>query len=214
MSLLTSIFLVVSLAVISGLVIWLIILFFKEEAEKHDSPMIINMMSNYSHPSSGHAIGLEVSTTKIDNRFLVEYQPRDIDDKLLLNKKEINNVKVVVNRNKIITLEKGTLSNYRTIKILLAPNAEDYPQELKLTPFGQMIMNLTEGINAFNLESHIVREGSSRKTKILTKLGDGEVSQEYMDAIDDQTKELAKRGTSENKNPQRPSGGGFSPPNM
>lgn len=205
-----TLFILFSITAIAGLIIWLAMLYFKEHDEKHDDPLVINMMSNYSSPVAGHAIGFEVSTTKVDNRYLIEYSPRDVDKKYFLENKKVENVKVVVDKNKIITLEKGTLSNFRTIKILLPPNAEDFGTELKLHPFGKIMMDLTESINSFNVESSMVRKGSNMKTKILERMGDGEISKEYMNSIDDQTKELVKRRDGDSKPQQRT--GGFNPP--
>lgn len=176
-----------------GLGIYLVILIFREEDEKFEDNMVINFMPQYSNPNKGHAIGMEVSTKKIGSRYLVEYQPRDVNKKLLKEKEKLENAKIVVDSNKILSLPTGTLSGYRNIKILLPPNPEDFPDSMKDTLFGQALMDLTEKINTSNVEAKIVREGSSRKTKLLNEIGDGEVSEEFIERTKELQKEIDKQ---------------------
>lgn len=194
--------------IIIGLLVWLLSLYFKSEDKKHKQSLIINLMPQYAN---GFAVGLEVNTRKTDNRFLIEYQPRDISDEVLAEKTEIDNVQVVIDKDKVITLPAGTLSSYRDIKILLAPNAEDYATELKTTLFGKYLMQMTEEINNNNLEIGIVREGSDRKTKMAKNMGDGEVSQTQIEKFEELAKEMVKIATNQDKKDNRPSSG-FHPP--
>jgi len=212
MTLALTIFIIIGSVIIVGLFAFLLVLFFREEEEKTLSPLIINLMPQYTIPVKGHAVGVEVNTTKVDNRFLIEYQPRDLNYENINDKKNIENVKVVIDKNKILTLPIGTLSSFRDVKILLAPNAEDYSSELKDTVFGKVIMAMTEAIGVENKETDIVREGSNRKSKLLEKLGDGEISEEYIDKIGEITREALKHaGDTKKESPQR---SGFNPPSM
>ena len=196
---------------IAALLIWLLLLYFRSEDEKHKAPLILNFMASYA---KGRALGLEVKTEKVNNRFVIEYQPRDVTDEELLQKTKLDNVVVVVDRNKVITLPQGTLSAYRDIKILLPPNAEDFSTELKQTLFGKVLMQLTEAIGAYNVDADVAREGSERKTKILKKLGDGEISEAHLEREEELIKQLIKNASSETKNTQNRPVGGFNPPNL
>jgi hypothetical protein len=211
MDLTSTIIVIVMGFVLSVLSIFLLILYFREDDEKYEDNLIINMLPQYTSPVRGHAIGLEVNTKVIDNKYLIEYQPRDVDSRLLKDKTKIDNVKVVVDKNKVITLPKGTLSAYRTLKILLPPNPEDFSSELKRTHFGQHLMKITEEINTSNVEAKIVREGSDRKTKLLTELGDGEISEQFLDRQNELQKEL-DRNASKPSTQSVPARSPFSPP--
>lgn len=206
----TTIFIILGSFTIIGLMTWLLLLYFKQQEKQTRQSLILNLMPQYAQ---GFAIGQEVNIQKSDNRFLVEYQPKDISDEFLLNKTEIENVKVVIDQNKIITLPAGTLSSYRDIKILLAPNAEDYSTELKSTIIGKYFMEMTENINNSNLETSIVREGSNRKTKMAKNMGDGEVSQQQIERFSELSDEMVKIATND-KGQNKSQGGGFHAPGM
>jgi hypothetical protein len=206
----TTILIITASFIIIGLLIWLLLLYFKTQDRITKGSLILNFMPNFAN---GHAIGQEVKTEKCqDGRLLIEYQPRDISDELLLGKTDIDNIKCVVDNDKIISLPLGTLSQYRDIKILLAPNPENYPIELKQTLFGKHLMQITEELNTKNLEVQMVREGSDRKTKMVKNMGDGEVSSQQIERFDELSKEMVKIASTENKNmPTRPTSG-FHPP--
>ena len=78
-----------------------------------------------------------------------------------------------VEKDKKIVLPKNELW-------LLAPNPEDYPEELKRTEFGKSLMKMTEKINVSNLQLSILREGSNRKSALLKEMGDGEISEQFI----------------------------------
>ena len=210
MALGTSLLIIIGACLIIGLMVWLLILYFRTQDKKTKQSLIVNLMPQYA---KGHALGQEVRIEKSDNRFLVEYSPRDVSDELLLEKGEIENVKVVVDKDKIITLPCGTLSAYRDIKFLLAPHAEDYSTELKSTLLGKHLMEMTEEINNNNLETSIVREGSNRKTKMAKNMGDGEVSQTQIEKFEELAKEMIKIATQDKGQGNKPSSG-FHPPGM
>jgi len=191
MSMLLTFLIIACVFVLIAVVTFLIIIFYAKEQDKHEEPFVINLMAHYSQPIKGHAIGLEVNEEKVGDRILIEYSPRDIDVKAYANKM-VENVKVVVDKDKIITLPKGTLSNFRTVKILLAPHPEDYSVDFKNNILGKSVMALTEVINTANIETSIVREGSDRKTNMLHKLGDGEITNELINRVFELNKDILK----------------------
>lgn len=203
-----TILILTGIAAIFGLFIWLIILYFaKEEIEVEDN-FILNFMSNFAVPKKGYCIGIEKSCSKINNRYLIEYLPTD------LNKKELSEgiiepVRVSVDKNHIVVLPKGHPSKNKNLKIILAPRAEDYDDDFKLTFFGKILMNMTEAINAVNVETATVREGSERKTKILLNEGDGEISLNHIEKTDELMKQFTKMLVDNTSKPssQRPVGG-------
>ena len=211
MDALTTVLIIIGGIAILGLIVYWILLIFRDEDEQLQDNLIINFMSNYTTPVKGHAIGLEVNTKRIGKRFLIEYAPRDINKKLLKDKDKIDNVKVAVDSNKILVLPEGTLSGYRSVKILLPPTAEDFADNLKTTQFGQAMMELTEKINDANVEAKIIRTGSNRKTKLLNDIGDGEISEEWVERTKDYQKELDKMKDSSKGTP---TSSGFSPPRL
>lgn len=206
MDVITLIFILIGGVLVLGLGIYLLFLIFRDDEEKFEDNLIINFMSNYTIPIKGHAVGLEIETKRIGNRYLIEYLPRDINRKRLEINKNIDTVKVAVDKNKMLVLPEGTLSGYRNVKILLPPKPEDFTDNLKTTLFGQAMMKLTEEINGANVESIIIREGSNRKDKLLKELGDGEISEEYIQRQKEINKEIDKmkqdsRGSSSSSSP-------------
>lgn len=200
MNILLLILVIMCIAALLGVITWIIILIYIKEEEKIEAPFIINFMPQHTFPIKGYAIGLEQSTKKIDNRYLIEFSPRDINKENLKENKLVSNVKVVVGENKVITLPKGILSDNRTIKLLLAPTPEDYPLEFKNSSFGKIICGLTEAINITNDEVKIVREGSNRKTDILYKMGDGEISKETLNKFQEIFKDILKTSKDDKSN--------------
>lgn len=211
MDTLTTIIIIVLGAGLLGLAVYLILLIFRDEEDRLEDNVIINFMPQYSSPVKGHAIGMEVNSKKIGKRYLIEYAPRDINKKLLRDKVKIENVKIVVDSNKIIVLPEGTLSGYRNVKILLPPNSEDFPDSFKHTLFGQVMMELTEKISDANVEAKIIRTGSTRKTKLLEELGDGEISEEFLERQKEINKELDKQKLDSKSSPPTSS---FGPPRL
>lgn len=92
----TNILILIGGTLVLGMITLILTLLFKEDDEKYEEPIIVNFMPNYSYPDPGRAIGMEVGVEKIDNRFLLEYQPRDITKLELKGKKEVDNSKIVV----------------------------------------------------------------------------------------------------------------------
>ncbi len=175
-----------------GLGIWVFVMISKKEEELDDKNIIINFMPQHTAPHKGYFIGAEISTTKVGNRQLIEMVPKDVKKEDIEKFKKIENVKIVGDRNKIDILPLGDASDARNIKLIWPPTPEDFPQSIKNSRFGKFLMKYVEELDIDNTEIDIIREGSKRKTKLLKKMGDGEVSEEYIEATDEMTKDLIK----------------------
>lgn len=193
--------------ILIALFIWIIILIFREKPRIENDPIVINFLSHYSN---GRAIGFEDNVIKAkNNRFISEFYPGDLDVKKI-NKAEKE--KVIIGKDKIIPLPKGTLSKDRDIKIYLPPTAEDFPTGLKEHPFGKILMGYTELVNAVNSEIATIREGSKRKDEILQRLGDGELGKEYLDTFEGTMKDIIRMLAKEELSKQRRGFSGYYTP--
>lgn len=170
----TYIILGLSTVLMFGSAFWLILILYKEKKRPFDAPIILNFLSTFD---TGRFIGTEVSSKMGKNeRMIIEFEPKDIG----LDEKDVKNCTIIVDKNKLITLPMGAPSKARHVHIALPPKASMFPSQIKETVFGKAMMWATEAQNAINAELNAVSEGSARKTDILNKLGDGEVSKEFL----------------------------------
>jgi len=167
--------LVVAFFILGGLGIWLLIEVFREKKEPEDKTIALNWCS---HLSGGRFLGTE-DDVKLGkgNRFFIHIDPKDIS---VNHKGEIKLQPVIVDVNKRVTSSRGFPSKDRNIAFYLPPNPEDFPDSFKETALGKAFMWLTELKNYEKTVIDIVREGSSRKDELLKKIGDGEISKEFI----------------------------------
>lgn len=160
-----------------GFVIWLVVEAFKEKEPRKDDAIALNFCSHLPG-SNGRFLGIEKNhETGKRNRHVVTLQPADIK---VDAKEAVPDVTVVVDSNKRIIIPKGGVSADRNIVVYLAPNASDYPEELKNTVIGRALMWASELANYEKLVVDILREGGERKDALLNTLGDGEISKEFI----------------------------------
>lgn len=194
------------ITIIFGLLAWLIIIMLKEEEQQYEDAFLINLYSNKTSPIAGFGIGMvKNKVSSHDGRVVVTFSPRDVDKILLKDKKQIPDVTIVYDKNKFIEMPKHTLSDRRTIYFGYPPTPEEFSPGLKAHPFGKMLMEITEKINTDNVETAIVREGSQRKTDMLHKMGDGEVSEAMVEKIEEIVKVVLKNVEKDLSRPQPPS---------
>lgn|SRR3990167_5900089 len=180
------------------LVIYMLILLFKERKEPPDSPLIMNFMS---HRSNGRAFGVETNSRKVSDRHIIEYMPKDVD-MLKYNKKEIMPEKIIVNDYMIVQLAKGLLSNDKNTKILLPLNPEELNYALKTHPFGAMLMNYIKMQNLTDTEVKTLRETIDRQKNILLKNASGELSAEHVELMDAFITDMLKMTTKQKEQPK------------
>lgn len=177
-------------ALLAGAV-WLLVLIFSERKKEEDVPIAINFLSGIT---SGVFLGTEVSTVMgKDGRKVVEIAPKDVD---FDGKGKIENIKIIVDKNKTITCPKGTLSRKRNVNLYLPPKSSDLSHVFKDEFFGKVIMWATELRNLQNLEIDVLEEGRLRKDELLKKIGTGEISREFMKFTEELVKDALESAIS------------------
>ena len=111
--------------------------------------------------------------------------PRDLLLQSLKDLEAVEDVKVIAERNKIISLPKGRTSKDRNIKIVLPKSASEFDQSLKETDFGKILMFLTELKNTDLTEIEAFREGMRRQSSHIKKIAGGEVSIERLSYLEE-----------------------------
>jgi hypothetical protein len=178
--------------IITGLFVWLLILKFKEPEQPNDDTILRNFMSGYTN---GHSLGSITEIFQGDKRVGYKFIPRDVDKVKLYRSKEKITLKpqiIWVERDKVVTFVKGTLSAHRHEIWVLPPKPEDLNAELKNTSFGKMLMTMIEDINAKIEESEVLRKRILVQTALLNKTEGLELVQEYMDKVNEVQKDLLK----------------------
>ena len=169
------------------IVVTVVILRYKEEEEIRDNPLAINWMSANC---DGRAIGVEKNTVLgKDGRKVITISPRDVDSK---NLKELNDVTVIVDKNKLISFPKGSLSSDKNINMYLPPSPDLFSDNLKQTEFGKMLMFWTSLKGADNALIDSLKEGMKIQSAHVKSLAGGEVSIEKMTQLEELFQEALK----------------------
>jgi len=152
--------------------------FVNKEEEYEDNPFVINFASKFS---DRHAYGIQKNIVQgKGDRNGVTYSPRDINYKLV---DSIKDKTIYAQRNKIVSLSKGSWSGQKNINIILPPKSEDFPDGIKDSDIGKALMLLTEIKNSNEAEVAMLREGNDRMRNILPDIGDGELSAKHISKI-------------------------------
>lgn len=180
MSLLVNIGILLCIVISIIVVVVIVILRYKEEELEKDNPIGINFLATNSE---GRAIGVEKSIVvgKGDRR-VITLSPRDVMTKGL---KELKDVTVIVDKNKLLSLPKGVFSKDKNINLYLPPSIDKFPEPLKKTLFGKLLMFLTTITNAENAELDALQEGMKRQAAHIESLGMGELSKEKMTQLEE-----------------------------
>jgi hypothetical protein len=184
---------IVSFIALFGLTIWLLISYFTEKRKIRDDPIILNFLAPIDH---GFFLGTQISDiTGKDGRHVIQFEPKDID--LLQDNKEKmakqqEPVDVIVAKNKLFAMPKGSISKLRNVNIVLPKSASDFPEALKESLIGKGLMWAVEAQNAINSEINSLREGHNRKDKIFENIGHGEASTQFMGFMQELYKDALK----------------------
>ena len=177
MNILWFIILGVSFVGLGVLVVFLLITIFSERKKGKDNPIILNFLSKRD---GGRFIGEVVgSTMGKGGRHLISFSPRDVDLDLERNK-DIKNETIIVDRNKLIVAQKGSLSQDKNIMFALPASLADIPEDIKGQDFGKSLIFLIKLKELQKTVEDILREDSSRKNLLLEKIGNGEISKEFI----------------------------------
>jgi len=186
--------------------IWIAIIWFsKDEEEERDNPYGINFMTQHTQ---GGAIGVEkyVKYGK-DGRRIVKFSPRDVYVKDVT---QIPEMDIIVDKNKTISIPKGFWSKDKNINIYLPPTPDKFPEPLKRTEFGKMLMFWTALKDADNAEIEAFKTGMSRQSEHIKKMGAGEISIERITQLDEMFQEALDAIKDTRKKDE--GAGGFAPP--
>lgn len=168
---------IVSFIILFVLTLWLLIAFFQEKKKLQDNPLILNFLSSLDN---GYFLGTQISMEDGKNgRHIIKYDPKDIDV-LSDDKSQLEPADVIVEKNKLFSLPKGSVSRKRNVLVALPKHADDFPEALKNSLIGKGLMWATEAQNAINAEINSLKEGHDRKDNILKQLGNGEASQAFI----------------------------------
>lgn len=166
---------------------WLVIILAKKEDDVEDPTTGINFMAAWSE---GRAYGSEMKVEKGNgDRYVITLDPKDINPN---SKEKIKPVKVIVDKNKIISLPRGKWSAEKNINIYLPPTADDFPDDLKATPFGKMLQLYTEIINADNTTISSLLEGKKRSNTFIKEMAGGEATTEIIKIFKELLKDVGE----------------------
>lgn len=189
-----------------GILTWIAIIYFsKEEEEERDNAYGINFLT---HNTQGGAIGVEkyVKYGK-DGRRIIKFSPRDVYVK---DVKQILDIDVIVDKNKTISIPKGLWSKDKNINIYLPPSPDDFPEPLKKTEFGKILMLYTALKDADNAELEAFKTGMARQAEHIKSMGAGEISVERITQLDEMFQEALD--AIKNTRKKDDGAGGFTPP--
>jgi len=192
MDLILIIILVIIAALALGLSVWLFIIKFRHEEDVESLDVLINFMPNYSYPYAS-AVGIITNVDKINDRFLITYKPTDLDNKKVKEIKDIEPVKIAVDKNKLIPLPKNVLSPNRNIFIALAPSADNYGVEFSKSLLGKSLMKLTEDINSENTAVAILKNRNRVEDKLLKLTEGGDRMEQHIIIDKELNEELHKK---------------------
>jgi hypothetical protein len=160
---------------LAGLTLWLLVTVFSEKRRGKDNPLFINFLSSRDNK---RFIGEQISIVQgKGGRHVVEIEPRDLGHDF---EGPLVNEKIVVDSNKLIGAPKGSLSQDRNVNIGLPANIDDVPEVLKETVLGKGIIFMTGLKDLEKTVEDILREGTTRRDELLRKIGDGEISKEFI----------------------------------
>ena len=162
----------------------LIYIFYRPQKDLKDTPIILNLVKHCKY-----FIGSQLSIDNAkNNRKIITMEPKDIS----VNAKEVETANIIVDANKLEHWPMGSVSKDRTIIWALPNSATELPDQIKNTVIGKGIMWAIELQNSVNAEVASVMEGSQRKTEILKRLGDGEISKEFLQFEDELRRDTIK----------------------
>ena len=203
---LVGIGIMIVLFVAFAILTWIAIIYFsKEEDEEIDAPIGLNFIAGQT---DGRAVGVEkyVNEGK-EGRKVITFSARDVRIKDI---KQMPDVQVIVDKNKTITLPKGTWSKDKNINIYLPPSVDKFPEPLKKTEFGKILMLYTALKDADNGEIDAFKEGMKRQKAHIQAMGAGEISIKHLTQINELFQETLDSIRESKKKDENTSG--FSPP--
>ena len=192
---------ILTIIMVSALLIFFVIILRKSEDESDFTlPICLNW---FSKKSNYKFLGVEKEIKNCKGgRILVEFEPKDVKEKS-------ENELLILEKNKRITLPRGTPSKERNIVLYLPNNSDDFDEEFKKTDIGKAFMWLTELKNLEKTQVDMIKEGSIRKDELLLRIGDGEISKQFLSMTDEIVKDSLRRAVSKEDKKDTYIGGGM-----
>ncbi len=169
---------------LSLLVVAVVMFFRLKRIEKVDDS---NLVFNFaSHRTGGSSVGYLKSIVHARNgRKIVSYWARDIDDSDKL-------VTVIVDRNKVETIPRHSLSGGKDITFLFPNRSEELPECMKNSPFGMAIADMIEKTNNDRHVEDVLRASIVLKDEHAKSIKEGEWSLNQLGIIRRVAEELSK----------------------
>lgn len=168
-------FLALAFLALLGSVIWLLRIIFFTRDDREDNPLALNFLAKRG---KGNFILEELKRESGKNgRIIAVGSPKDLPPNY---KEEIKNENVIVDRNKLLTIPKGALSTYKNINIYLPADQSDIDSSIKDTVLGKGILFMSGLKDVEKTVEDILREGVIRRDQLLKKIGDGEISKDFI----------------------------------
>ena len=190
------------------LFLYLLSLIIKKESEDGDNAILLNF-SNYG--THGRALGIvKDQIIGAGNRVKITMTPKDIDlNKLIREKKKLEDIDIMQESHKLVNLPKGTLSRDKNIVISLPKSPEDMSDGLKKTQLGVALQFLTLEQDFIKKRIDILSDKVKNRDALLKEIGDAEMSVEYVTKIKEFHKDVlglmldakeAKKGSQDSTN--------------
>lgn len=193
MTVLSGFAIVIGLVAIGLIIFAGYIIFKSREDPKEGKAKIINFSS---HKSEKRFEGIEQKSVKgADGRIKITYKPTDLnlnDLSMGKIKKKKTPVDIICEDNKIITIPAGELSMDKTHKFILPSRPTEFSEYLKSTILGRAFMWATAEKNAEKTIIDMLEEGELRREEILMKIGDGELTKDWINIIESRAKDSLK----------------------
>ena len=184
------VFIAILFIVLVAGIIYLLMLWLKEDNDRKDNPLYINFNSMLDN--TGIFIISETEKQQaVDNRFIIKGFAKTADlEKLKAEGKKYEEVETIVEQQNLLIYPKGNLDKYKNIEIGLPSRPELLPEKIKNTPIGKMFAALIEKNQVDKEILQIVRSASDLKTEYLKKMPEGEVSDRLINTYDSIFKQL------------------------
>lgn len=179
---------IVGVSTIFILVTILVLLYNKGNVIPKDRVEIINFMRQYT--SGNFAKGYQIRNYPGEKRTLIEYFPTDVNPH---KNQKVEVQKIVVENGKILDLPKGSLSNNESQRWLLPPTVDDFPNELKDTHFGKLLMAMTATINLDTEAKSLMKDSIKTQSMLLNEVKGMKLVREFIKTSSDLNKDILKK---------------------
>lgn len=180
--------LIISIIAFVVLLIIFILTLFNEKEKKYDSVIALNFLSN---KANGRFIGeVENVIEGKGGRWVNTLRPWDTN----VNSREpVENEIVIVNKLKRIPVGKGVLSKDRNVEFWLPNKEEDLSEGMRDNVMGIALVWASMLQNKKDIVEKIMREGTDRRDALLKKIGDGEISEDFIKQTEGLVKDYLER---------------------